>query len=158
MLTKISVVTTCHHKKFFFFLLEIFVLFNQLLKKFLKYGAPRWLSGWASIGFWLGSWSRGPGIESCIGFPPRDPVSPSAYVSASVTFMNEWIKSFLKKFLRYLYAILFIPTTYFIIEVCVSWSPHLSCLSANPLPSSNHQFVLCIYGFVVHLFYFLDST
>ena len=35
---------------------------------------------WLSICLWLRSWSRGPGIES-----RRDPASPSAYVSASLS-------------------------------------------------------------------------
>ena len=39
----------------------------------------------------------GPGIESHIRIPPREPAFSSAYVSASLYLMNKSIKSFLLK-------------------------------------------------------------
>ena len=51
--------------------------------------AGTWVAQWLSICLWLRSWSRGPGIESHLRLP-REPASPSAYVSASpcVSWIN----------------------------------------------------------------------
>ena len=50
-----------------------------------------WVVQWLSICVQLWSWSQGPGIKSHIGLPWREPASPSAYVSASlsVSLMNK---------------------------------------------------------------------
>ena len=50
-----------------------------------------WVAQWLSTCLWLRAWSPGPGIESRIGLPRREPASPSAYVSASlcVSFMSK---------------------------------------------------------------------
>ena len=39
-----------------------------------------WVAQWLRTCCWLRSWSWGPGIESCIGLPRREPAFPSAYV------------------------------------------------------------------------------
>ena len=60
-------------------------------------GAPEWLSGWAlAQGVILGSWD---GVLGWSRAPCREPASPSAYISASlsVSLMNKKIKYWKKK-------------------------------------------------------------
>ena len=62
-----------------------------------------------------------------------------------------------------IFPMLFIPVTVFMSDnLCILISSLFSTIPATPLPSGNHQFVLCTFEFVsvlfILLFGFLDST